>query len=54
MKIISALVTVYICLYICKYVEAYFTVTCTYVGYMGMFIFTVEGRVILSMHHYKD
>ena len=52
MKNISALFIVYICLYICN-VGTYFIVTCTYVYYMCMLIFPVEGRVIPRLHHYK-
>ena len=52
-KNISALVIVYIYSNICKYVGAYFTVTCTYVCYMCMLIFPIEGRVIIHLHHYK-
>ena len=52
-KTLSALVIVYICFYICKYVGAYFSVTSTYVCYMCMLVFPVEGRVILRLHNYK-
>ena len=53
MKSLSALVVLYVCLYICKYVGAYFTVICTYVGYMYILIFPVEGGIIIRLHHYK-